>query len=190
MDRHRTRAQRRGIAMAILALVTLLAAAPPAGARRSSARHPGDGHARRCAPRPVLVPHPGPAHGKVYRYREGRVRYIVVRRPRVVFLRPACVDRFVVRRPRFVVVRPVPCWPAARPDGMRAHLGLNIGGVNLGVAFQRSDPHYGCNFCEAYFDSYGAWEAHVGSCRHAGHARVICEPWERGDVEHFRAGAW
>lgn len=172
----------------------LLAAPASAGAGRRAAadRDRGDESCGRVVYRehPVFAEHPGNG-GKKHRhaYRDGRVRYVVVRRPGMVVVRPIYPDYFIVRRPRFVVVRPVPYWPVAYGNGVTARIGVNIGGVHFGLGFQPTEPHYGCNFCDAYFGSYGAWEAHVTGCAHGARERVICEPWGDGDVDALRAGA-
>jgi hypothetical protein len=134
----------------------------------------------------LLLSAAGPAEGGG-RYRDRGVHYVVVRRPQAVVVRPVRADHFIVRRPRFVVVRPVPYWPVAYGNAVDARLGVNVGGLHLGVSFRRVEPYYGCNFCDAYFDGYGAWEAHVAGCADQ---RVICEPWDDGDVDAFRAAAW
>jgi hypothetical protein len=168
--------------------VALLVGSPGA----AGAAHRGGGHDGRAVYRnhPVFVENPGHAR-KAYRYGYGsrEVRYVVVRQPRAVFVRPVYADYFIVRRPRFVVVRPVPYWPMGYGNSVSARIGVNIGHVQLGFGFQRTEPYYGCNFCDAYFSDYGAWEAHVAGCAHRSEERVICEPWDAGDVDAFRDGA-
>jgi hypothetical protein len=148
--------------------------------RSRDARYPSRGQVRYRT---------GVSYRSGYHYRRAPVRYVVVRRPRFVVVRPVYREYFVVHRPRFVVVRPVPCWPAEYGSGVSARIGVRTGGLNLDFGFRRHDPYYGCNFCDAYFTSYSAWEDHVAGCSHGPSERVLCEPWDDGDVSHFREGA-
>ncbi|HEY2924323.1 MAG TPA: hypothetical protein VGJ98_05085 [Candidatus Eisenbacteria bacterium] len=58
---------------------------------------------------------------------------------------------------RFVYVRPVRYFIAA--DAC-------IGGLNIRARIVRPHYLYGCNFCDARFDTYGAYYSHVGHCGH------------------------
>ena len=144
----------------------------------------------------VLLAVPGPAQagrrGNGHGHHGGRhggheARYVVVRHPRGVFVRPARAECFVVRRARVVRVRPVPYWPAAYGSGLTVGAGIDLGAVRLGLAFRRAEPLYGCNFCDAHFAAYGAWESHVRGCAPE---RVVCERWDEADLEGFRDVDW
>lgn len=59
-------------------------------------------------------------------------------------------------RGRFIYVRPVRYYVSAAAV---------IGGIRISaVIFPHDRWLYGCNFCEAYFDDYGHWAAHVRAC--------------------------
>lgn len=84
-------------------------------------------------------------------------------------------------QPRFhrqvVFVRPVRYFIAA--DAC-------IGGIGIHA---RLRPHYlyGCNFCDARFDAYGAYAAHVGHCGAAPDGyRVSAYNWDDGYAADWR----
>ena len=93
----------------------------------------------------------------------------VYRRP--AYVRPAY--RYVVYRPhRVLIVRPAPL----------VRIGARIGRVNVSAIFgshARYDSYlYGCNFCDARFDSYDAYARHVRSCEdRPADVRVVLERW-------------
>jgi hypothetical protein len=64
--------------------------------------------------------------------------------------------------------------------------------VNAGY----SDPGdlYGCNFCDARFHSFHAYEAHVEHCGHAPDGfRVVAQNWDSGawgDPHARDGGGW
>lgn len=121
-----------------------------------------------------------------------RVRFITIRQPRRIIIRPSYTDYFVVRRPRFVVVRPVPYWsvPYGYGSGVSGRIGIRTRGFGLDLAFQKSRPYYGCDFCDDRFSSYGAWSSHVTSCGHAPRGvRVIAEPWDDDEYSYYQSEA-
>ena len=64
---------------------------------------------------------------------------------------------------------------------VRFFVGANfrIGGVGISAQYANPGPVYGCNFCDARFDSYGAYEDHVEHCAHAPQGyRVMAEEWD------------
>ena len=111
--------------------------------------------------------------------------YVIVRRTNTVVLRPAFSEAFVVRRPRFVVVQPVPVW-AAPYRSVSGAVGIHTGGLNLNFAFSKQRPYYGCSFCGNYFNSYDAWARHEQMCPDRPSGRVLCQPWDDGQVDACR----
>lgn len=100
-------------------------------------------------PAPVYV-QPAPAANVVYR---------------------ACAPRYVTYYPQQVmVVRPTPF----------VQVGARFGSISIGAVFgghQRYD--YGCNFCDAHFSSYGAYENHVQNCAYRpDNVRIECRRWD------------
>ena len=68
-----------------------------------------------------------------------------------VYVRPV-----YFQRRHLVVVRPVRYFVGAD---------FTIGGVRIGARFHDRDRYvYGCNFCDARFATYGAYERHVHMC--------------------------
>ncbi len=166
-------------AAVVAALLAVLAFASSADARRGD--NPGHGWGRgRNGGYPA-----GPMHG--YAYRTRPLHYVAVRRPRFYVYRPIWREAFVVERPRYVMVRPLPCWPAY--GGVSARIGVRTPGLALNLGLDSARPLYGCDFCEACFTGYTAWERHVqsGPCGPGG--RVLCEPWDEQDVQYFRQEA-
>jgi hypothetical protein len=122
--------------------------------------------------------------------RYGKVRFRIDRAPRRVIVRPVYAGAFVINRPRFVVVRPVPVW-VQRPSRSNLTVSVRFGKVVLAAATSERAPRFGCNFCDAHFGRYGAWERHVMNCAHwRSPVRVIAVPWDDGDVEYFRQQAF
>ena len=111
--------------------------------------------------------------------------YYVVRRPNVVVVQPVFPEAFVVRRPRFVVAQPVPVW-ATPTQGVSAAIGIHTHGLNLGFAFTKQHPYYGCSFCGAYFNSYDAWARHEEVCPDRPAGRVLCQPWDEDELRSCR----
>jgi len=131
------------------------------------------------------------AHGWRSRGNYGRYayapppRYVIVRHTNTVVFRPAFTEAYVVRRPRFVVVQPVPVWAAAY-HGVSGAVGIHTGGLNLNFAFSKQRPYYGCSFCGTYFNSYDAWARHEQVCPDAPPGRVLCQPWQDGQLDQCR----
>jgi hypothetical protein len=71
---------------------------------------------------------------------------------------------------RIIRVRPVRFYAAAS---------FMIGGVHIQGSYTKHDDClYGCNFCDARFDDYSSYHAHVMGCAHrpAGY-RIECSDW-------------
>ena len=86
----------------------------------------------------------------------------------------ACAPRYVVYRPqRVAIVRPAPY----------VRIGGRIGQVDVSAVF---GPHanytsydYGCNFCDAHFSSFGAYEDHVEHCAYRpANVRIVVRSWD------------
>ncbi len=138
----------------------------------------------------AIAPPPGNADHdddwkKAKHDRYGKVRYVTVRHKRAFILRPAQEECFVVRRQRAIVVRPVPYWSVPYRSGVFAGIGVRTDHLQLDLAFNDRRAYYGCNFCEAYFPSYGVWKRHVLVCSHRPPVRVICETWDEDDLDYF-----
>lgn len=102
------------------------------------------------------------------------------RGPRYQAWRTYCPPEFIYSR-RVIRVRPIRFAVAA--SGV-------IGGVRFHGSYHNEDDYlYGCNFCDARFNSYGAYRAHVQSCDQRPHGyRVECSDWNApGSVDD---GAW
>jgi hypothetical protein len=108
-----------------------------------------------------------PRYGRVYR------DYVVVRgvyggpyqyRARRYWVRPAYSAHYIY-------VRPVRYFVAASAV---------IGGVRISARFHPHDYWlYGCNFCDARFENYDDWAAHVGVCRyHPDGYQVRAQYWD------------
>ena len=70
-----------------------------------------------------------------------------------------------------VYVRPVRFFVAAD---------FAIGGVGISASYADPGPVYGCNFCDARFGDYAAYERHVEHCPYAPQGyRVMAEEWDR-----------
>jgi len=60
-------------------------------------------------------------------------------------------------------------------------VGAVIGGAHVHGSYSDPGDIYGCNFCDAEFSSYDAWDAHVAHCRYAPDGyRVITSDWDQG----------
>ena len=101
-------------------------------------------------------------HARYVRYEESRQVVVVERPVHVVHHAPvytACEPRYVsYYSPRAVVVRPAPY----------VQVGARIGSVDIAAVFgsrpRYVDYDYGCNFCEAHFNTYQAYDVHVHGC--------------------------
>jgi hypothetical protein len=123
------------------------------------------------------------AHGRRdhFAYAPPTRGYYVVRRPNVVVVQPVFPEAFVVRRPRFVVAQPVPVW-VEPSQGVSAAIGIHARGLNVGLAFTKQHPYYGCSFCGEYFSSYEAWARHEQFCPDRPAGRVLCQPWDDDEL--------
>jgi len=54
-----------------------------------------------------------------------------------------------------------------RPVRFFVSVGAVIGGVHVHGDYSNADDVYGCNFCDAQFSSFHAYEDHVDHCRYA-----------------------
>ena len=97
--------------------------------------------------------------------------------------------------PRYAY-RPVACWryyvaPAyyeprhivyVRPVRFFVSAGLVLGRVGISAQYVNPGEIYGCNFCDARFDNYDDYVAHVQHCPDAPHGYIIqAQPWDQGD---------
>jgi len=82
---------------------------------------------------------------------------------------------------RFVYVRPVRFFVAAN---------LRIGGVHIGARIVRPHYLYGCNFCDARFDTYDAYAYHVHHCGYAPHGLSISVSNWDGDFDSYWDGPY
>ncbi|HEX7078424.1 MAG TPA: hypothetical protein VF363_08380 [Candidatus Eisenbacteria bacterium] len=82
-------------------------------------------------------------------------------------------------RSHVVYVRPVRYFTAV----------ATIGGVRIGARFRDADARrYGCNFCDARFDDYGSYRAHLYDCpRRPPGFRIVAQDWSDQDVNR---GSW
>jgi len=97
--------------------------------------------------------------------------------PAPVYVQPApvvyraCAPRYVTYYPEQVaVVRPTPF----------VRVGAQIGAVSISALFGGHRQYdYGCNFCDAHFSSYGAYENHVHNCAYRpSNVRIECRQWD------------
>ncbi len=113
---------------------------------------------------------------------------VVVREPVYAPTRvyAACAPRYVTYRPqRVVVVRPAPY----------VRVGGRFGSVDISAIFGQRRHYdayeYGCNFCDAHFASYGAYERHVHSCSYRpANYRIQCRNWDDAGYDEYRAGRY
>lgn len=183
-------------AMAALLVGASLVAAPGAamaerGGKWWTPRQSGDRRAERvyrreAGPRPFTRQYRSWGGRRIYR--EG-ILIRASRGPRYRAWRTYCPPEYVYSR-HIIRVRPVRFVVSA--SGF-------IGGVGFHGSYYRDDDDlYGCNFCDARFDSYGAYHTHVESCPHRPHGyRVECSDWDTGarwddggwcDDRDYRAG--
>jgi hypothetical protein len=83
----------------------------------------------------------------------------------------ACAPRYVTYYPQQVmVVRPTPF----------VQVGARFGSITIGAVFGGHQRYqYGCNFCDAHFSSYGAYENHVHNCAYRpANTRIECRQWD------------
>jgi len=75
--------------------------------------------------------------------------------------------------PRHIIyVRPVRFFISA---------GATIGGVHVHGDYADPGDLYGCNFCDAQFSSFDAYEDHLAHCSHAPRGyRVVVSDWDHG----------
>jgi len=82
-------------------------------------------------------------------------------------------------RPEYIYARRI---IRVRPVRVSVDASIVIGGVQIrGVFHDHGDYAYGCNFCDARFDDYAGYHAHVMECPHrpAGY-RIDCSDWGSG----------
>jgi len=93
--------------------------------------------------------------------------------------RSYCEPEFIYSR-RIVRIRPIRYFAAT----------VVIGGVHVGARYNDYDDcYYGCNFCDARFESYGAYRAHVYGCDARPHGyRIEASDWN--DRELRDSGWW
>jgi hypothetical protein len=71
---------------------------------------------------------------------------------------------------RIVYVRPIRFFVSA---------GAVIGGVRINAAYADRGDIHGCNFCDARFHSFHAYETHVERCPHGPDGyRVVAQEWD------------
>ena len=161
---------RKGIYVGAAVLVAAVAVSGIASA--DSWRGRGRGHWKhqrvsyrtevQCAPAPQVVYQPQP----VYVQPAPRVVYA----PQPVEYQ-ACAPRYVTYYPqRVMVVRPAPF----------VQVGAQFGAISIGAVFGGHRQYdYGCNFCDAHFSSFGAYENHVQHCAYRpANTRIECRRWD------------
>ena len=118
-------------------------------------------------------------HARYVSYDEcGPREVVVVDRPAYVVRQApvyeACAPRYVSSySPRVVVVRPAPY----------VSVGARIGSVDIAAVFgprrQYAQYEYGCNFCEAHFSTFAAYDVHVHGCDYRPHdVRIQARVWD------------
>lgn len=102
-------------------------------------------------------------------YRDAIVIRNSNRGPRYRAWRTYSEPEFIYRR-RIVRIRPVRYYVSATAV---------IGGVHVNARFRdRDDYYYGCNFCDARFDDYGSYRAHVYECDARPHGyQIVTNDW-------------
>ena len=101
------------------------------------------------------------------------------RGPRYRAYRTYWEPQYIYRR-RIIRLRPVRYYVAATAI---------IGGVHIGARYHdHDDYYYGCNFCDARFDVYGSYRAHVYDCDSRPHGYTI-ETHDWNDRE-LQDGEW
>ena len=121
---------------------------------------------------------PGPRYARPWRGRTVYRDFVHVSLgPRYAY-RPVAGWRYYVApayyEPRHIVyVRPVRFFLSA---------GLVLGHVGISAQYVNPGAIYGCNFCDARFDNYDDYVAHVQHCPYAPHGYIIqAQPWDQGD---------
>jgi hypothetical protein len=137
------------VALSIVAALTLSGTVAEAG------RGHGNGHKK---------------HKHKARYRTERVVYVERHAP-VVIAQPVRYVSYV--EPRVVVVRPTPY----------VHVGARIGRVSIGAVFgpraTYSDYDYGCNFCDAHYNTFASYDAHVHNCGYRPqNVQIVARGWD------------
>lgn len=97
------------------------------------------------------------------------------RGPRYRAWRSYAEPEFIYRR-HIVRLRPVRYYVSASAV---------IGGVHVNARFHdHDDYYYGCNFCDARYDSYGAYRAHVYECeaRPRGY-QIVTNDWNDRELQ-------
>jgi hypothetical protein len=93
-----------------------------------------------------------------------------------------CAPRYVVYRPqRVLVVRPAPY----------VRIGGHFGQVDISAIFGPRRSYatydYGCNFCDAHFGSFEAYENHVEHCPYRpANVRIDVRAWGDGGAGDYR----
>lgn len=92
--------------------------------------------------------------------------------------RSYCEPEFIYSR-RIVRIRPIRYFAAT----------VVIGGVHVGARYHdQDDYYYGCNFCDARFENYGSYRAHVYGCDARPHGyRIEASDWNDREL---RDGGW
>lgn len=102
------------------------------------------------------------------------------RGPRYRAYRTYWEPQYIYRR-RIIRLRPVRYYVAATAI---------IGGVHIGARYHdHDDYYYGCNFCDARFDAYGSYRAHVYDCDSRPHGYTL-ETHDWNDRELQDGGWW
>jgi hypothetical protein len=102
------------------------------------------------------------------------------RGPRYRAWRTYCEPEYIYRR-RIVRIRPIRYYVAATAV---------IGGIHIGARYHdHDDYYYGCNFCDARFDGYGSYRAHVYDCDARPHGYQI-ETYDWNDRELQNRDWW
>lgn len=150
--------------------------------RQTQPRHRVEGRAQ--------VRHGGSPRGFDRQYRQWRGQRIYrdaitirsgggYRGPRYRAYRTYWEPQYIYRR-RIVRLRPIRYYVAASAI---------IGGVHIGARYHdHDDYYYGCNFCDARFDAYGSYRAHVYDCDARPHGYTI-ETHDWNDRE-LQDGEW
>jgi hypothetical protein len=119
----------------------------------------------------------GNGHGHAYGHRG---RYVAWCPPPPPVVYRECAPRYVVYRPsRVLIVRP---QPYVVQSGISGVIGGQFGPVNISAVFgphaRYSSYRYGCNFCDANFVSFGAYENHVERCGYRpANVRIEAHAW-------------
>jgi hypothetical protein len=109
-------------------------------------------------------------------YRDVYVIRSGYRGPRYRAWRSYCEPEFIYSR-RIVRLRPVRYYVAASAV---------IGGVRISARYHDHDSYYyGCNFCDARFDTYGTYRAHVYECDGRPHGyQIVTNDWNDRELQN------